>query len=109
MAAEERWFVSRIAFAETLGALIRDLGADGEAARDFEAEWRHFDVVEVVHGVVERAARLVGAAGLRTLDAVHLASALALPDDGLVLATWDRRLWNAAESNGLSTLPTERP
>ncbi len=40
---------------------------------------------------------------LRGYDAVHLASAIALAEDELVLATWDRGLAQAAREAGLQT------
>ena len=49
------------------------------------------------------------ACGLRTLDALHLASALAVADENLVLATWDRRLSDGARDEGLVVLPQPRP
>ena len=42
---------------------------------------------------------------LRSLDALHLAAALLLPRNDLVLATWDRRLHAAARAEGLAVLP----
>lgn len=53
--------------------------------------------------------RVVGAAGafdpptLRTLDAIHLASAAALAEDLEALVTYDRRLTEAAAAAGLPT------
>jgi hypothetical protein len=46
-----------------------------------------------------------GGQGLRTLDSLHLASALALPRASLTFATWDARLHRAARAHGLATLP----
>jgi predicted nucleic acid-binding protein len=42
---------------------------------------------------------------LRSLDALHLASALLLGRDDLLMLTWDRRLHAAATSIGLRGLP----
>jgi predicted nucleic acid-binding protein len=47
------------------------------------------------------AAGTVGPAGLRTLDAIHLASAALLGDDLEAMVTYDRRLADAAEMVGL--------
>jgi uncharacterized protein len=41
----------------------------------------------------------------RSLDALHLAAALVLPEEDLVFAVWDRRLHAAARAEGLQTLP----
>ena len=51
---------------------------------------------EVDEPLCLHAARLTADRGLRTLDALHLASALAVADENLVLATWDRRLSDGA-------------
>jgi predicted nucleic acid-binding protein len=42
--------------------------------------------------------------GLRTLDAIHLASALAIGDDLIAFVSYDRRLVEAARSVGLPVL-----
>ncbi|WP_322768244.1 type II toxin-antitoxin system VapC family toxin [Frankia sp. Cr1] len=56
--------------------------------------------VDIVHAVIETASRLPGA-GLRSLDAIHLATALLMRDglDGFV--TYDRRLASVAGEQGL--------
>jgi predicted nucleic acid-binding protein len=45
--------------------------------------------------------------GLRSLDALHLAAALALPADDLLVASWGKRLHAGARSAGLRLLPAE--
>ena len=73
-----------------------------KAAKD---EWPAFGIVEVDQPLVERAAALTIERELRSLDSLHLAAALVLPGDELVLATWDRRLHTAATLEGLQLLP----
>jgi predicted nucleic acid-binding protein len=46
----------------------------------------------------------IGPAVLRTLDAIHLATALSLADDLQGLVTYDGRLGRAAEQEGLPVL-----
>ena len=58
-------------------------------------------LVEVRTGVFEEAGRLDPSA-MRSLDAVHLAAALDLGDDLEGLVTYDDRLAEAAETNGLA-------
>lgn len=48
----------------------------------------------------------VGDAGLRTLDAIHLATAMSLGDDLDALVTYDRRMAGAARELGI---PVEAP
>lgn len=93
----------RMGFVEVKRAVARA----GEAAdvQRFEADWRAFEVVEVDAALCGRAAELACATGLRTLDAMHLAAALALPRERLTFATWDARLHRAARQRGLATLP----
>lgn len=66
-------------------------------------------VVEIDERLVEHAAELALDLELRSLDALHLAAALLLPSDGLVFATWDRRLHMAAGTSGLEVLPATLP
>jgi predicted nucleic acid-binding protein len=67
------------------------------------------DVVRAVHllavdlKVLERAADLAPAS-LRSLDAIHLASALSLDDDVEAMVVYDDRLAAAAKSAGLSVV-----
>lgn len=61
--------------------------------------------VELTSKVESDAGGLAANHGLRGADAVHLASALAVGDDGLVLAVWDRRLHAAARTVGLAVSP----
>ena len=66
-------------------------------------------LVEVPTPIFEEAAR-VDPILLRTLDAIHLAAALDLGDDLEALVTYDARLAEAAQSNGVAVLaPTEMP
>lgn len=60
-------------------------------------------LLKVTTAVFETAARLDPAA-LRTLDAVHLAAALALGDDLEAVVTYDERLAEACQANGLEVL-----
>ena len=57
------------------------------------------DLVELDEELLFDAAK-VGDAGLRTLDAIHLATALALRDDLDAVVTYDVRLAAAAEAEG---------
>jgi predicted nucleic acid-binding protein len=58
-------------------------------------------LVEVASSVFEEAGRLDPSV-LRSLDAIHLASALDLGDDLEGLVTYDDRLAEAAEANGVA-------
>lgn len=107
MGSAEGWYACRIGFVETVRAV--SLAAGERGGRAVRKEWPAFSVVEVDQELVERAARLAVGDDLRSLDALHLAAALLLPADGLVFATWDRRLHAAARSHRLVVLPDSLP
>lgn len=97
------WFMCRIGFVETIRAV--GLSAGQAAAGIVREEWPAFGVIEVDQRLVEDAATLAITRELRSMDALHLAAALVLPPDDLLLATWDRRLHAAAEAEGLALTP----
>ncbi len=69
---------------------------------DFRADLPKIDVpVLLLHGDADRI--------LRSADAVHLASALALGDPELTIAVWDRRLHTGAPTAGLRVAPAYLP
>ena len=53
---------------------------------------------------VRRLAATVGSPSLRSLDAIHLATALSLGDDLGAFCCYDRRLASEAEAVGLAVL-----
>jgi predicted nucleic acid-binding protein len=97
------WFMCRAGLVETVRAV--GLAAGATATSSVTEEWPAFGVVEVDQPLVEHAAALALERDLRSLDSLHLAAALVLPLDGLVFATWDRRLHAAAGAAGLELLP----
>lgn len=103
MAADPDWVVSRVAYVETGRTLTR--AGHPEPVAAFEREWPEFAVIELDGEVAEAAVGVGLANGLRTLDAIHLASALALAGAEVLLATWDRRLHAAAAARGFDLLP----
>ena len=71
--------------------------------------WAHITVDEVL---VARAELVAWEHGLRGYDAVHLASALTWQEHlghPLVLATYDRALWEAVPPGALIPWPEDRP
>jgi uncharacterized protein len=99
----EGWFMCRVGFVETIRAV--GLSAGQATAGTVREEWPAFGVIEVDQRLVEDAAELAIARELRSMDALHLAAALILPQDDLLLATWDRRLHAAAAAEGLTLTP----
>jgi predicted nucleic acid-binding protein len=79
---------------------------DKDAVREARQVLSGLDLVPLAGDVVEQAA-VVGPPGLRSLDAVHLASALLVKEDVTSFVAYDTRLRAAAADAGLAvTAPT---
>lgn len=65
-------------------------------------------LLEITPAIGERASS-VAPPVLRTLDAIHLATALSLDDPSLEIITYDRRLADAARAQGLTVVQPGRP
>ena len=83
--------------------VVRAVMGDGEAIQARAREViRRLDVIALDDSLLDSAA-LLEPSSLRTLDAIHVAAALALGDDLLAFVAYDRRLVVAAEALGLPT------
>jgi hypothetical protein len=105
---------SRLAYPEVRAALAaaarnHDLteSESAEAERDWEDFWVATHPVELTAMVEQHAGHLARAHALRGADAVHLASALAVGDPGLIVAVWDRRLHSGAQAAGFRVAPAQ--
>ncbi len=79
------------------------------ALEQLESLWRDLDVIDVIEPLARRAGELAGVCALRGYDAIHLASAEAILDDGDMMVVSDTRLAEAAASIGIEALvPVER-
>lgn len=103
---------SRLSHVEVCAALAaarrnRDLSESAldSAVASFEDFWGAVRTIELTEGVQVHAGRLARDRALRGADAIHLASALAVGDPDLLVATWDRRLAAATRSSGLVVTP----
>ncbi len=79
-----------------------------EARRRLREAWPTWIHITVDEGLVSRAEVLAWEHGLRGYDAVHLAAALAWQEliaSPVILATFDRELWEAAQQVGLVPWP----
>lgn len=99
---------SVLAYAEGRAALaaarrLDRLGADQhrKALADFEEVYADLATVGVDLELAARAGEYAEELGLRGYDSVHLATALELGDDEVVVVTWDRDLGRATERVGL--------
>lgn len=82
------------------------------ALTTFEAEWASLVRVQVTEMLLVRASTLAWDQGLRGYDSVHLAAALFWQDmvgERVVMATYDRQLWEAARATGLDAWPERLP
>lgn len=103
---------SRLAYSEVRAALAasnRNHDLDDEALADAGSLWGDYWAavrpVELTEWVEQEAGELAERHGLRGADAVHLASALALEHDQLIVAAWDQRLRDGALAAGLAVAP----
>ena len=102
LAGEVTRISSRVLAVELLRAVRR---ASPAAADHAQSLLGGLDFVELDETVAERAGAL-RPAGLRSLDAIHLASALAVADELDAFVTYDARQADAARALGL---PVESP
>jgi hypothetical protein len=79
--------------------------AAARATRELGSRLDAMEVAAIDDALLQLAASTAGRFRLRALDAVHLAAALEIEDESLVLATWDRELARAASSAGLAVAP----
>jgi predicted nucleic acid-binding protein len=97
-----------LAKAARIGLVKEDIARN--AQRRFGQDWPDFVRVPVTEALVERADALAWEHGLRGYDAVQLASALSWQEsvgEGIVLATFDQQLWEAAKRTGLNVWPDD--
>ncbi len=103
LATDDVLMTCELAVAEVLRAVRR---VDG----DVTVALAHLDALEQL--TMDRdlmlAAGGVPPAGIRTLDAIHLAAARAVGDDLAGLVTYDDRMTTAAQAVGLTTLAPGR-
>lgn len=73
------------------------------SVRELDALLGQLDIIEVDAELIGRAAALAESQALRAYDAVHLAGALTVVAEDLVVVAGDRSLLAAAEAAGLTT------
>jgi uncharacterized protein len=105
---------SRLAYPEVCAALAAAgrnhalTGLETDAAGEaWDRYWAAIRPVELTAAVEQRAGQLARLHALAGGDAVHLASALAIGDPGLVVTVWDRRLHAGARDAGLRVAPAK--
>ena len=79
-----------------------------DAARTIDGLCRELEVIGLDGALAHVAGDLAERHALRGYDAVHLASALAIDDPDLVMATWDRDLAAATAAQNRAVVPARR-
>jgi predicted nucleic acid-binding protein len=105
MSRADAYKMCRIGFVETVRAVARV--GERDDVEKMERDWTRVDVIEVDGELAEHAAKLAVHHRLRTLDALHLAAAMASAHEDPTFVTWDIDLHHAAREQGLRTLPAE--
>jgi predicted nucleic acid-binding protein len=106
IAAADSLISTRITYVEVWRAISLWRSPDTSAAlAEFEWDWMTMARVEVDDDLVREAARLTARHDLRSLDAIHLASALTVTSPQLRVMVFDARLRRAADAVGLAMLP----
>lgn len=103
---------SRLAYVEVRAGLASarrggrlTTGSHDVAVGAFDDLWSQHDVIECNAALGSRAAEVAEQYGLRAGDAIHLASALEMWDEAIVVVAWDERLRVAASAAGLAVFP----
>ncbi len=106
--------ISRAETAAALAKAVRmqvvTLKTATAALKTMERDWVDLVRVQLSEVLVARAAALAWNHGLRGYDAVQLAAALFWQEalgEAVVLATYDRQLWEAAGAVGMKVWPNE--
>lgn len=93
---------------------VKSIGRDAAASamKQFAADWPHLIRLQLTETLVARAASLAWEQGQRGYDAVHLATALVWHEtvgQPVLVATFDRQLWQGAQASGLVAWPKANP
>lgn len=86
-----------------LARMLLRLGLVQEAQRLARTVLERIELLRLDDRILDRASD-VGPGDLRMLDAIHLASALALGRELVAVVTYDRRLASAADEAGLAVM-----
>ncbi|MFN8630590.1 MAG: type II toxin-antitoxin system VapC family toxin [Chloroflexota bacterium] len=104
--ALHRWYVEATHLLTSRVGIVETMRASARREHDPRHRARIISDLEVLEftEVVAAVASTVGASTLRTLDAIHVATAMALMPDLDAFVTYDDRMAEAARSVGLPVL-----
>ena len=100
------------AFARAVRMGILDPEGGRQVQRSFARDWPNLARVAVTEALAARAETLAWEFCLRGYDAIHLAAALTWRESigqEIVLATFDRHLWDAGTQAGFEIWPKQLP
>jgi predicted nucleic acid-binding protein len=94
-------YLDRATVTSTVGLIetVRNCDSFGNFPNLMTQLLRDYDELALTAEIRDRAADLPG--GLKTLDAIHVATAETLGEELIAFITYDRRLANAARAHGL--------
>jgi predicted nucleic acid-binding protein len=104
MNADREWVTSRLTDAETSRALNRAKGPVGAAdfLSEFGADLMFAWLVEIDRTTIAMAREVSAQTGSKSLDAIHIATALRVDTPRVRFLTYDRQQARAAEQLGLT-------
>ncbi len=114
LASAERVFASVLSLVEVDRVLQRAVAVDGMSEEDRAGQRatlartaRHWLVLELTQPIIERARSAFPREPVRTLDALHLASAVEAQEavGGVRILSFDRRIRENAEAMGFDVVP----
>ncbi len=106
MVQDPDWAASELAWTETRITLCRrgpEGSTDSTSQAELATDWLRFSTVSVDADCLAEAVQFGCQLGVRTLDAVHLAAAMRMPE-GVRFLTFDQRQQDAAVSLGLPVI-----
>ncbi len=108
MKADTAWITARHTWVEVRRNLARLVSGSSLtiARQQFVQDWQRTHIVEIDERTCLLAADIAELAGVRTLDALHLAALQRVGTQGMSLLTFDIRQAQAARSMGITVLGT---
>lgn len=105
--------ICHVEIAATLAKLVRMKSLRQKIAQiafqNFLSDWPTLIQIQINQPLLTQASTLAWSHGLRGYDAIHLASAYtwqSLLDETVTFATYDRLLWDAAQTLGIAVFPS---
>jgi predicted nucleic acid-binding protein len=101
MDSHDDWITSRLTAVEAARGIVRASGGDAALLAAFDLDASEIYYIDVDFGVAALARVIALETGVKSLDALHIASAKQFPDGELEFLTYDDRQADAARMLGL--------